>query len=247
MAATEPVDPRLAALRSSSPPGSRLGSPGRSGAAPRGCPGGRGWAGRGRVPRSPDSSLWHPVPRSHAGRALTLPLGARLPARWTRRCSTACWRPTAAWRWPKSCSWTAGGCPRTPRVGGGERRGRRGLLPRRAECAPGPALRAPGAPGYPPEPLSSVSWLQVPTPTATRPWTRSGRAGPGARPEPWWRGRVLSTSTASSTTRPVSAPHPPPQALRPTPGRDRGLGSGDGSGPSVGDLLRAAAASHRWR
>lgn len=168
-------------------------------------------------------------------------------ARWTRRCSTACWRPTAAWRWPKSCSWTAGGCPRTPRVGGGERRGRRGLLPRRAECAPGPALRAPGAPGYPPEPLSSVSWLQVPTPTATRPWTRSGRAGPGARPEPWWRGRVLSTSTASSTTRPVSAPHPPPRALRPTPGRDRGLGSGDGSGPSVGDLLRAAAASHRWR
>lgn len=79
LAATEPVDPRLAALRSSSPPGSRLGSPGRSGAAPRGCPGGRGWAGRGRVPRSPDSSLWHPVPRSHAGRALTLPLGARLP------------------------------------------------------------------------------------------------------------------------------------------------------------------------
>ncbi|EAW93962.1 corticotropin releasing hormone receptor 2, isoform CRA_a, partial [Homo sapiens] len=27
----------------------------------------------------------------------------------------------------------------------------------------------------------------VPTPTATRPWTRSERAGPAALPEPSWR------------------------------------------------------------
>lgn len=39
---------------------------------------GAGRAGAG-PPRSPDGSLWHPVPRSHAGRALTLPRGARLP------------------------------------------------------------------------------------------------------------------------------------------------------------------------
>ena len=50
LAATERVDPRLRALRGSSPPGSRLGSDGRRGAALRGCPAGRGWAGRGRDP-----------------------------------------------------------------------------------------------------------------------------------------------------------------------------------------------------
>lgn len=48
--------------------------------------------------------------------------------------------------------------------------------------------------------------LQVPS--ATPPWTRSGRAGPRARPASWWRGRAPSISTASSTTRRVSGAVP---------------------------------------
>lgn len=61
-----------------------------------------------------------------------------------------------------------------------------GLLPWHAGCAQGPRSErlVPCVPGNPSEPRSVFSGRQVPTPTATRPWIRLGRAGPGARPEP---------------------------------------------------------------
>lgn len=120
--------------------------------------------------------------------AHSLSLSARgCGARWTWHCSTACWKPTAAWRWPKSCSGTAGRYPRTPRVGGGRADpAGAGSFPGTlgAPRAPRSERHVPCVPGNPSEPRSVFSRRQVPTPTATRPWTRSGRVGPGARPEP---------------------------------------------------------------
>lgn len=56
-----------------------------------------------------------------------------------------------------------------------------GLALRRS---PSTGLSGTPRPGHPSEPLCAPSCLQVPTPTATRPWTRSGPAGPRALPEP---------------------------------------------------------------
>lgn len=58
--------------------GPDLAAPG-PGAAPAGCPAGWGWAGRGQDLALLRRSLSHRVPRSHAGRAPTLPPSARLP------------------------------------------------------------------------------------------------------------------------------------------------------------------------
>lgn len=55
-----------------------------------------------------------------------------------------------------------------------------GLAPRRSPSA---GLRGTPRPGHLSEPLCAPSCLQVPTPTATRPWTRSGPAGHRAHPE----------------------------------------------------------------
>jgi hypothetical protein len=67
-------------------------------------------------------------------------------AQWTRYCSTAFWRPTAAWRWLKSCSWTAGGRSWTPRVSGRQQmEATRAPFPARLVRLGPPALRAPSA------------------------------------------------------------------------------------------------------
>lgn len=76
LAATERVDPQLRALRISSRQGSRLGSPGRWGAVPRGCPAGRSWAGRGRAPALPGRLTLAPSP-SLPRRARTHTLSGR--------------------------------------------------------------------------------------------------------------------------------------------------------------------------
>lgn len=137
LAATERVDPQPGAFCGSSPLRSRLGSSRRSTAVPGGC-----WqvrAGREK-PRLCAVSATH---------SRTQPLAATLGARgsgaqWTRHCSTACWRPTAAWSWPKSWFWTAGGCPCTPRVG-------------ESRADPGGAGFLPGALGALGSPRSSAS------------------------------------------------------------------------------------------
>lgn len=103
--------------------------------------------GPGPGPRTPRTA--HSGTQSLAATpgAYSHPLWARgSRARWTRRCSTACWRPTAAWRWPKSFSWTAGGCPWTPRVGGGDRSGWRGLLPGVLSASQAPCSERPRHP-----------------------------------------------------------------------------------------------------
>lgn len=77
-------------------------------------------------------------------------------ARWTRRCSPACWKPTAAWRWPESSSRTAGRWPWTPRVGG--RRadpGGAGSFPARSE-------RLEPTPNHLSEPRSALSVARSP-------------------------------------------------------------------------------------
>lgn len=100
---------------------------------PRGFSWPRSWA-RSIHCCTPKLSGWLGVGGEEPGRctlwllrvapAPSQPRGARTPtpsargsgAQWTRCCSSACWRPTAAWHWPKSCSWTAGERPRTPKV-----------------------------------------------------------------------------------------------------------------------------------
>ena len=174
-----------------------------------------GWASRARTLRSLGRSLSNPTPGSHAGRALTLPLGARLRGAMDAALLHSLLEANCSLELAEELLLDGWGLPLDPegrREASGP--GRRELLPWRAGCPQGPALRAPRAlrpaalraPSNPSEPRSAVSRRQVPTPTATRPWTRSGRAGPGARPELWWRGSAPSTSTASSTTRPVSVP-----------------------------------------
>lgn len=214
LAATERVDPQPGAFCGSSPVRSRLGGPRRSRAAPGGC-----WqVGAGREKprlRSLGRSLSNPAPGSHAGRAVTLPLRARLRGAMDAALLHSLLEANCSLELAEELVLDGWGLPlhsegrREP-----SRPGRRGLLAWRVGCAQVPALerlapcvlRRPAGPSSLSDPRSALSHHQVPTPTATRPWTRSGRAGPGARPEPWWRGRAPSTSTESSTTRPVSVP-----------------------------------------
>lgn len=169
---------------------------------------GAGLAGA-RTPRPLGRSLSRPLPRSHAGRALPLPLHTRLRDAMDAALLHSLLEANCSLELAEELLLDGWGPPLDPE-GRREASGRRlrGLLLSRAGCAPDPALREPRVPAGPSEPYCALSRRQVPTPTATRPWTRSERAGPAALPEPSWRGRAPSTSTASSTTRPVSAPGP---------------------------------------
>lgn len=158
LAATERVDPQLGAFCGSSPLRSRPGSSRRSSEAPGGC-----WqVGVGReelrlCALSAAHSRTQPLAATLGAQSHSLS-ARRSGAQWTRHCSTACWRPTAAWNWPRSWFWTAGGCPCTPRVG--ERRADpagAGSLSG-ALSVPGPRARAPralrpAAPRGPQQPL----------------------------------------------------------------------------------------------
>ena len=176
---------------------------------------GRGWARGPKTLRSLGRSLSNPAPGSHSGRAVTLPLGARLRGAMDAALLHSLLEANCSLELAEELVLDGWGLPLHPE-GRREacRPGRRGLLIWRIECARVPALerlapcvlRRPADPSSPSDAHSALSRHQVPTPTAIRPWTRSGRAGPGARPEPWWRGRAPSTSTESSTTRPVSVP-----------------------------------------
>ena len=143
MAATERVDPQLGAFCGSSPLRSRPGSSRRSNEAPGGC-----WqVGAGRedlrlCALSAAHSRTQPLAATPGAQSHSLSARGS-GAQWTRHCSTACWRPTAAWNWPRSWFWTAGGCPCTPRVG-----------ERRAD--PGGAGSLSGALSVPGSPRSSA-------------------------------------------------------------------------------------------
>lgn len=228
-----PAAPRAPQLLSAKVRTPRLRGVGRSSWS---LPGRSGLGGRTGTPRSRTRSL---TPRpSQPPRAVTLPRGAMDAALLHSLLEANCSLALAGELLPDG--W---GPPPVPE--GRRRRAGQGGA-RSLACAPGAPRAprcerpAPAATQLSPAPLSR---RQVPTPTATRRWTRSGRAGPRAQPEPWWTGRAPSTSTASSTTRPVSAPRLYAAGSAPA-SRENGLGSGEGPRPGVGGQLRAAAPSH---
>lgn len=100
---------------------------------------GAGRAGAG-PPRSPDGSLWHPVPRCHAGRALTPSLGARLPGAMDAALLYSLLEANCSLALAEELLLDGWGLPLDPE--GRRRRPQRvARAPtRRAECVPGPAL-----------------------------------------------------------------------------------------------------------